>query len=174
MVSRFSLIVYALIAQLCSSMAAFNAPWPHALYVSVIEIGPHQGGDYNMQVKVFSDDLLNALRNDIADQKGMFEDSICLAYTDITTAYFTEHLKLRINDRAVSYQFMDCQQKGGSHWLYFTVTAPDYWTKLEVKADYFIELFPAQSNVLTLHVNGATWTHRFNKKHPSRIFDLNR
>lgn len=127
-----------------------------------------------MTVKVFSDDLLNALRNDLQASVPMFEDSICQSYSSNVSVYFTRHLEIKINGRDVSYTLTNCRSMGGSHWLSFAIDAPHDWLEIGITADYFLELFPTQSNVLTLHANGEKWTSRFNQKNPAQEFRINR
>lgn len=123
----------------------------HAIYIAVIELIHEPNHDKaELRVKTFTDDLQDVLKNkfgrgfELADELTKGDDF------KKTEAYFENHLKFAINGLPGSYQLYKIARENDSHWLYFTLKAPRHWQKLEIKADFLMELFPQQSNIFQL------------------------
>ena len=123
----------------------------HAIYIAVIELSHQPNHDKaELQVKAFTDDLQDVLKNKfrrgfvLADELTQGDDF------KKTEAYFENHLKFVINGLPGSYKLNKITRENDSHWLYFTLNAPRNWQKLEIKADFLMELFPQQSNIFQL------------------------
>ena len=99
----------------------------HAVYISVLEIDSR-----NMRVKVFSDNLEDAIRN----------ESVSIE------VYFQKKIKLQINDQNVNFDLKEVNVKGDSHWITFQLDVSEEWQSFYLEAAYFIELFPDQINVV--------------------------
>lgn len=128
-----------------SSFAAAD----HAIYIGTIKIH-HQEQDKHttIDVKVFSDDLQNALKSKL--QLTYLPDllTLCSDSTNSLQTYFNQHLQLEINDQKVTSTLSDCQMVNDVHLLQFQIDSPVKWEKLKVTANFLMELFPTQSNVL--------------------------
>ncbi|WP_462248457.1 DUF6702 family protein [Ekhidna sp.] len=99
----------------------------HDIYLSVLEIDNQE-----MKIKVFSDNLKDALKNDNTS----IED------------YFRKKIKLQINNQKIEFFFKDSKVEGDSHWITFNLDTPKKWQSFHLEADYFMELFPDQINVI--------------------------
>ena len=99
----------------------------HAVYISVLEIDQQQ-----MKVKVFEDNLQDALRNDSNTVEG----------------YFRKKIKLKINGNAVGFDFENKKVEGDSYWITFRLHEHEEWQSFSLEANYFMELFPDQTNVV--------------------------
>ena len=101
-----------------------------------------------MQVKVFQDDMQDAIRN---ANEGFVPlgDSLLFGHAGkMVEAYFQEKIELVVNNEAVEFWFDDYQVEGDSYWIAFEYDSPVEWQSLEVRAAYFMELFPTQQNIL--------------------------
>jgi len=99
----------------------------HAIYISVLEIDPQQ-----MKVKVFEDNLQDALKNDSNTIEG----------------YFRKKIKLKINGDEVGFDLLDTKIEGDSYWITFRLREHPKWKSFSLEANYFLELFPDQTNVV--------------------------
>ncbi|MEM9897420.1 MAG: DUF6702 family protein [Bacteroidota bacterium] len=99
----------------------------HAIYISVLEID-----NQRMKVKVFSDNLNDAIRNDANSIEG----------------YFQKKIKLKVNEMNVSFTLDEVTEEGDSYWITFKLSTPNKWNSFYLEADYFMELFPDQTNVV--------------------------
>ena len=140
----------------------------HAIYLAVIELD-HGGGGPSAQatVKVFTDDMQDALRNAFGEEfRAVGEADFCVRLSGQAGAYFAEHFTCRINGRPAPLTLKNCTLEGDVYLLQFDMECPERWEKLEVEADFFMELFPTQSNVLSILHGEERGFFRLTKKDP--------
>lgn len=132
------------------SLAAV-APLPHAIYIGVVQVD-HQslGETAAVNIKVFSNDLQDALRNASSRYRVGPVESCCERNRDLIAAYFSDHFTCRINGRRLSLTLEECRSENDVHWLTFRMSCPEDWKEVSFTADFFMELFPTQSNVISL------------------------
>lgn len=143
----FTLLTYSLcVLRLVSSMSVED----HAIYVSVLEID-HQ----EMKVKVFMDDLNDAIRNDSSSIE----------------EYFQKKINLQTDDESVIFSFQEVTEEGEIYWITFKLEMPEEHGLVNLKADYLMELFPDQTNVVK--VNGKqSLFFKLDKSNPSCHFSF--
>ncbi len=141
-----------LVLLLCFTRTVGTQKESHGIYISVVEID-HRNIAENaaVRLKVFTDDLENALRNKYKKSFTLIGKNGCNTYDDDIEDYFRKHLNLRVNTGAIDITLDSCEENGDSLWLTFSTSAKGDWSTVEVKADYFMELFPAQSNVVSVY-----------------------
>lgn len=120
----------------------------HALYISLTE-GEIVESEVNFEVKVFSDDLQDALRNHNSSsyQSGNLQEFYAINEA-IAKDYFTEHFKLWVADQLIELRLGDYTMEGDAHFIRITGSLPENVKELSVKASYLMELFPTQINVV--------------------------
>lgn len=122
----------------------------HAIYVSVVEIEQLNAQRGALRVKVFYDDLEASIRNYSGTSVDFADEITCDSQANILKEYFSEHLKVQIQNSAIDYDFIRCEKNGESIWLEFDFTTMEEWTLVTIQSDYFMELFPTQTNVFTV------------------------
>ena len=121
----------------------------HAIYVSVVEIEHGQAGtESSIMVKVFTDDLEDAIQNYSGDRVNL--STSCDKNLGQVDDYFKQHLKLTINNINITYTIQGCENVDISTWLEFSFTANNEWNNLVINGDHLMELFPTQSNVFSI------------------------
>ena len=140
----------SLIVLICFGLCCISAI-NHAIYLSILEI-EHAASTNTAEVriKVFTDDMQDALRNFNATFVPTNEDEFCQTSPLILSDYFDQHLNIRINNIPGELRFIDCQQANDVYWLNFQINCPTTWEQLIIKADFLMELFPSQSNIIHL------------------------
>ncbi len=124
----------------------------HAIYIGVIQVlHEEQAAKATVNVKVFKDDMQNALRNAFDNYEVIPLDDICARQEDLLADYFADHLLFLVNGKAVKTTLENCSVENDVYWLTFDMPCPAQWNKLSVEADFFMELFPTQSNMVSLH-----------------------
>lgn len=124
----------------------------HAIYLSVCEIDHREeGNSANLNIKVFETDIRDAFMNLFSDQPDFSKTNATEEYAENTLKYFTKYLRIRVNDNPVDIKFSSLEQNGDSVWFYFTLKCSENWNSVEVTADYLMELFPGQSNVVSIY-----------------------
>jgi len=124
--------------------------YDHAIYISVLEID-----DQRLHVKVFTDNLEDAIRNDANSIEG----------------YFQKRIRLQINEQNIPFSLDEVVEEGDSYWISFRVETPGHWHSFYLEADYFMELFPDQINVVKV-LYEKTQFFRLTKLNPSCSFNL--
>ena len=135
----------------------------HALYVSVLEIEKEQSRERaSIMVKIFSDDLEDAIFNHAQQRLDLLGGNCGQGKTYISN-YFNDHLKLRIDGKEQSYSYLSCEVNDISLWLTFEFTTLTSWNEVEITADYLMELFPTQSNVVSITYHSEKRMFRLTK-----------
>ncbi len=131
----------------------------HAIYLSLIEI-EQQDGKTEMVVKVFADDLQDAIRNMDGSLEIESETLFVQNNYDLVSSYFANHLQLTNTRDSIGYKLTEGELVGDSYQVKFIFEMP--WQKLSIKANYFMELFPTQQNIVIVTSNGLKRSCRLN------------
>lgn len=137
---------------LCNTLSAASpSVEDHAIYLSVVEI-THNANATNasVKVKVFTDDIVDAVSNMYGERVNLNQDVNLDQVSQKVTGYFSEHLRLSLNGQAVVLKLKQAESMSDAIWFHFDVGCPQQWAELTVKADYLMELFPTQSNVVSV------------------------
>lgn len=129
----------------------------HAIYVSVLEVE----GD-SIMVKVFANDLEDAIFNQSRQRPDLLIGN-CNQSKILISNYFKKHLMFKIDGKEQSYRFISCEVNDISLWLTFEFTSPPTWHEVEITADYLMELFPTQSNVVSITYHSKKRMFRLTK-----------
>jgi hypothetical protein len=133
----------------------------HAIYISVIDVKEEA-----ISIKVFSDDLRDVLRNYSDTYVNMGFEEFTSTNQSLISDYFTDHFKIVINGESLKLQLIEIKKENDAHFLYFSIESPAVWKQIEVKGNFFIELFPDQSNILTITKDGEKYFSRLTKSNP--------
>ncbi|MEZ4895401.1 MAG: DUF6702 family protein [Saprospiraceae bacterium] len=130
----------------------FWTEWPHALYLGVIELSmmPNQ---WQAEIKVFANDLEDAIRNEIGHriplQKGELPDEAIKPITE----YFQDHFICGTGSHESPLIWQGIHREGDAVWIRFNLQAPTRPGTVQIRADFLMELFPTQINVLKIISN---------------------
>jgi len=100
-------------------------------------------------VKVFADDLEDAIFNQAQQRPDLLNGS-CKQSKILISNYFKKHLIFKIDGKEQDYVYLSCEVNDISLWLTFELNSPATWGEVEITADYLMELFPTQSNVVSI------------------------
>lgn len=144
----------------------------HAIYIGVIQFDHQElGAAATIHVKVFKDDLRDALRNAFPDREVGKENTLCQDSPARLTDYFARHFSGAINGQPLEMELRECRRENEVYWLQFSAPCPADWRSVEIKADFFMELFPTQSNMVTLYHGEDRRFLRLTKKASSQRFE---
>lgn len=137
----------------------------HALYLSVIQI-KHQQTEQTalITIKVFTDDFENAIKNAHPDLTILLGKDICQQEGKYLEAYFEKHLAISINGTNRNYTLQNCQQENEVYFLELEMPCPLDWKEFKIEADFLMELFPTQSNMINLIYGNEKRYCRLTKK----------
>lgn len=138
----------------------------HAVYLSVLEIDGKQ-----MRAKVFTDNIQDAIRNDSEEFVPTAEEEFPNRNRSAIEKYFQKKIELEINNRGVSISLQEASLEGDSYWITFHLETAEKWETFYLKADYLMELFPDQTNVVKI-INEKPRFFRLTKSNASCSFSL--
>jgi len=148
-------MVKIILTILCLFPGAFAgniSPVKHALYLSVLEIDHRDvKSDALLNIKVFKSDIEDALRNKYKETFSFETGNPCEKEGEKVLEYFRDHITIEINGDERPLVLESCEKNSDSIWFYFKLSKPGAWTTINVKADYLMELFPTQSNVVSIY-----------------------
>lgn len=126
----------------------------HAIYISVIKVTHEEAQPTaTIQLRVFADDLKSILRNKFGYEAISEKNTFCSDYEQYINRYFQNQLTFTINKEVPTFQLNNCERMDEVYQLSFIMDCPINWDSAQIKAPYFMELFPNQSNVL--HIENA-------------------
>lgn len=143
-----------------------DANYIHTVYVSTLEIDEQQ-----MRIKVFTDNLQDAIRNDSKSFRPSTEADFPADNRLAIEAYFRKKIELEINGQAIGFSLKEATLERDSYWITLSLNSHEKWKSCRLKADYLMELFPDQYNVVKVN-NGKRQFFRLNKDKPSCEFTL--
>lgn len=143
----------------------------HAIYVSVLEIEKVDETGH-IRIKIFADDLEDAIYNSSQSRIDLIKGD-CSQNDVLVSDYFAKHLQLNLDGSNVEYQFISCEVNDISIWFNYEFTTMTTWSELAVKADYLMELFPTQSNVVSIDYQGQKKMFRLVKGDETKTILLN-
>ena len=114
----------------------------HGVYIGMVDVYP-AANHQQVVVTVFADDLENALFNELNDHS--------ITAQNVKT-YFKHHLEVKINNQLVELIMTNLEQTNeDTYRLFFEVESNTVWQNVAVKADFLMELFPTQNNIVRIH-----------------------
>ena len=119
----------------------------HALYLSVMEV-TDKGNTTHISVKVFQNDLQTAVC-DFAGLPATGLDEFISHNRPSVDRYFQQHLKLMADGAPMQLTLQQIEAVGDSYWVTFDGKSTN-WTRLNIHADYLMEIFPTQENIVTV------------------------
>ncbi|MFK7981817.1 MAG: DUF6702 family protein [Saprospiraceae bacterium] len=144
-------IFFALLMISCLGFTFVENPEDHAIYISVIKIQHEKGAETaDLYMRVFTDDLKSVLQNKFGYEAIREKETFCSDYENYINRYFKKGFICEVNKKALDFQLSNCEKAAEVYELTFEMNCPINWNTAEIEANYFMELFPKQSNVLHL------------------------
>ncbi len=127
----------------------------HAIYISVVEMELNdQKAD--VKVKVFSDDLIDAVKNFIPDCKSTIDE----VEIEEISYYFNSHIQLSQEAESLNLMLQNVERYEDSYFFDFS-SHYDQNQKLTLSFGYLMELFPSQQNIVKVKKDGETKYFKF-------------
>lgn len=134
----------------------------HGIYLSHTEIEVTEGG-VNIQVKVFSNDLQNVLKNhDLSAYKPADLNKYFSLNEKLAERYFNDYLQLWNEDSPLTLKLEGFSIEGDAHFIQLSTSLPKNSNSLTVKANLLTEIFPTQINVVKVKSGAQVQFLRFN------------
>ena len=138
----------ALMMLLASFFTLLKSP-DHAIYLSLTEIELKESSA-TISIKVFSDDLQDALRN----HSTRYQPGDLISYFDLNQklgeVYFQEQLTLTADGKKLDLKLVNYTIEGDAHFVNLSAELPQQMSTMELNASFLMELFPTQTNVVKI------------------------
>jgi hypothetical protein len=131
---------------------------PHALYIGMVEVS-HVGASHTLdiRVRVFADDLQSCVRSSFPDQYvADHAETWPGKNREAVLRYFRQHLWCSTGGKKGALRLKSIRLEGEVYWLSLEAECAAKWATCEVYADFFMEIFPLQSNMLQLSRGAET------------------
>ena len=143
---------------LCLWAGILPALEPHALYIGMVDVA--QGSTprtLNVRVRVFADDLQSCVRSAFPEQYVADRPEGWPGKNrEVVARYFRQHLWFSTGGKKGALRLKSIRLEGELYWLSLEADCAAKWTTLEAHADFFMEVFPSQSNMVQLSRGGET------------------
>lgn len=161
---------YFVFILLFSMSGVYSIPWlerdNHAIYISVVEIQQEENALGLVSIKVFQNDLADALRN-FSNEKTPYDLTQDFGtHSNVINDYFAKNISIIIDGSTLELDLIDCELVGDSYWLNFTSAAPKKWQQVYVKTVFLMELFPTQTNIITVDYQEERRMFKLTKSQP--------
>ena len=130
----------------------------HAIYLSVVEITESADNELNMTIKVFKDDLVDALR--LANGDNLISTMDKLDEGEVNS-YFNENIRF-YPDPGADIGFIDYTIEGDSFFVNCKILRGTDSIE-ECSFSYLFELFPNQKNILKMVATDGTTYKTFSR-----------
>ena len=125
----------------------------------------------SIKIKVFTDDMEDALTNKFGAQISLSTENKCTLEKRKIEQYFSHYFKLAINDGKSAKLTLDqCELLTDAIWFQFYAPANDPPDEITISAEFLMELFPTQSNVISITYDGKKQFANLTKTEPKVIF----
>lgn len=161
---------------LFSSILLMTAPLSegdnHALYLSMTEVNVKKDS-LQVVIKVFSDDLRDALKNhDSSKFKPGDLSNFFSINKSIATNYFNDKFKLLADTSRLTLSLEDHSVEGDIHFIIFKSRFSKTIKTLTADATFLMELFPTQVNVVKVISGENTHFLKFTSKSGPQFINL--
>lgn len=113
------------------------------------------------------------MRNEFSEFKKVSGNEFCNAQFSLIERYFSNHFQIKINEELQVLNFQSCRKEKEIFWLKFEISDTENWESVEVFADFFMELFPDQSNVVSVYFGEKMGHCRLVKNYEKEILNFN-
>jgi hypothetical protein len=146
------------------SGAPANSLTRHPLFVSVTEMN-YNAADKDLEIscKIFTDDFEKTLANVYHTKVDLSAPANKKENDKLVNEYIKTHLQLKLDNKAVTLNFVGFEKENDALWSYFEVdnatTAPK---KIDVLNSILYESYDKQMNLMHVTVAGKRQSNRLN------------
>ena len=127
----------------------------HPVYVSVVEI-EHNKADQSLEMscRIFTDDFEKTLRGTTKQKVDLINPADKKAMEQLVNQYIQQHLKIRVNGKTVSLNFLGYEQVEESIQSYYQVNGISEVKNILLEDDILYEYKSEQMSIIHITVNG--------------------
>lgn len=166
-----SILVFLLLS--FSAFSLNEKPVDHAIYISVTEIELLENQPSKVSIKIFTDDLKAAIQNFSGNARVVSDEEYVNINKEVIAAYINKHLILSSNDQNLKFKYQSHTLEGDAYFLNFDFNLKSGSSSLSIKAEYLMELFPTQQNVVKINFDGDNRFLKFDSSTETQTVNFN-
>ncbi len=153
---------------LCS-LIGISSLWLHDFHVSIIngELNP-RSGNLELSLKVFSDDLEEAVKADLGVSCYLSPERVKLLPDTALFSYLQSHIKLKTGDKQWPLQYVGMEKEQDITFIYLQVENFPAVNELTVYNSLFFNRFDDQSNIVNIEVEDELQSVFLESSHPQK------
>jgi hypothetical protein len=158
------LMMASMFVDAAAPAAVTTADARHPLYVSVTEMN-YNAADKDLEIscKIFTDDLEKTLANNYKAKVDLTTPADKNEANRLVKEYVKNHLLLKVDNKAVTLEFVGFEKENDAVWSYFEVknitAAPK---KIDITNSILYEAYDKQINLMHVTVGGNRKSYRLN------------
>ena len=127
----------------------------HPVYVSVVEI-EHNKAEQSLEMscRIFTDDFEKTLRGTTKQKVDLINPTDKKVMEQLVNQYIQQHLKIRVNGKAVSLNFLGYEQVEESIQSYYQVNGISAVNNIMLEDNILYEYKAEQMSIIHITVNG--------------------
>ncbi len=144
----------------------------HPFFVSVIDINHNaKEATAEISIRIFTDDIEKTIQKNSSVTIDVVHPINKLLINQKLEEYIVKHLRLKINDANVKFNFIGYEIIKESTWIYFEVAGIKELNKIEVDCNILYDFETSQINIFHLKNKGEEKS--FKLDYPERTFKMN-
>lgn len=142
----------------------------HPFFVSVTDINYKQKTKtVEISSKLFFDDLEKTLEREHHESLDIVHPKDKAKINTYIQTYAQQHLKIKINNKWQTLQYIGYEISGDAAWCYFEINNIKNIKNMLISNDLLLNIHPEQTNILNVQVNGKEKNQKLNAE--EKIFN---
>ena len=136
-------------------LTSFRSALPHPFHVSVVETELN-GAEHTLEIscKIFTDDFETTLAKNYNAKVDLINPTNKAAMDTLVKKYLFSHLAMKVNGRAVSFNYVGFEHENEAVFGYIQVDNVTSLSRLDITNTLMFDKFDDQVNIMHVKVNG--------------------
>lgn len=146
----------------------------HPFYVSIYQVDYNkENSSLEISVKIFTDDLLLALKNCSRTKLYLGEEQEDENADEYIMNYLQKHLKFVVNGKLSTYAFVGKEIEKDVVWTYLEIGKVKEFKQITVDCDVLTKEYATQNNIVQISKDGDTKSLLLNRNKIAETLDFN-
>lgn len=145
----------------------------HPFYVSVVDINQNvKEATVEVSIRIFTPDLEQTLQKYSSSKVDIAHPSDKQLLEKQISNYINQKLQLKINNQAVTMQYVGHEIQMESVWIYFEIQKITQLKKLDINCNLLYDFQNLQSNIFHVKANGNEKSYKLDFPKTSTSFEF--
>lgn len=145
--------LFVLLITICVS--SFNKT-KHPFYLGLTEINYKESGDLQVSIRLFSNDLENALEQNYGNKVDLLNPKNKQQTDSLLNLYIIKKFTVNYNQKNILLNYLGYEKEEESIWIYYELLKVKKPKSMVVSNTLLYELFPSQSHIIRVKQTSFT------------------